>query len=42
MHHDENFTNSRALSQGKKPKGDPGGKGATPTPREAAVMTIFG
>jgi hypothetical protein len=38
----KNFMTSRALSRGRKPEGDPGGKDAAPTPGEVSVMTIFG
>jgi hypothetical protein len=37
----KNFMTSGALSKGKKPKGDPGKKGATSVLDEAAIMTIF-
>jgi hypothetical protein len=37
----KNFMTSGALSKGKKPKGDPGEKGATSVLDEAAIMTIF-
>jgi hypothetical protein len=36
------FMTSWAFSKGRKPKADPGRKGATPIPGEAEVMTIFG
>jgi hypothetical protein len=36
------FMMSGAPSIGSKLGGDPGGKSATPIPREAEVMTIFG
>jgi hypothetical protein len=38
----KNFMALGALSKGKKPEGEPGGKGAAPFPREEAVMTIYG
>jgi hypothetical protein len=38
----KNFMTSGALSKGKKPEGDPGGKGVAPFPREEeAVMSIY-
>jgi hypothetical protein len=37
----KNFMTSGALSWGKRPEGDPGGKGTTLTPREAAIIAIF-
>jgi hypothetical protein len=38
----KNLKTSRVFSRGRKPEGDPGGKGATPIPIEVEVMTIFG
>jgi hypothetical protein len=35
------FMTSEALSKVKKPMGDPGRKGMTPFPGEAAIMTIY-
>jgi hypothetical protein len=32
---------SGAFNKGRKPEGDPSGKGAAPIPGEAKVMTIF-
>jgi hypothetical protein len=37
----KNFMTLWAFSKGQKPKGDSGGKGVTPIPREVEVMTIF-
>jgi hypothetical protein len=36
----KNFMTSRALTKGREPEGDPGGKGTTPFPEEEAVMVI--
>jgi hypothetical protein len=38
----KNFMTSGALSKGREPEGNPGGKDATPIPREAMIMTTFG
>jgi hypothetical protein len=38
----KNFMASRALSMGKKPEGEPGGKAVTPFPGEEVVMSIYG
>jgi hypothetical protein len=35
------FLMSGAFSKGRKPGEDPGGKSATPIPREVEVMIIF-
>jgi hypothetical protein len=37
----KNYMTSEALTKGKKPEGDLGGK-ATPIPEEEAVMSIYG
>jgi hypothetical protein len=37
----KNFMTSGFLTRGKEPKGDLGGKGATPFPGEEAVMTVY-
>jgi hypothetical protein len=37
----KNFITSGALTKGKEPEGDPGGKGMTPFPTEEAVMAIY-
>jgi hypothetical protein len=37
-----NFMTSVALLKRRKLEGDPGGKDATPIPKEVEVMTIFG
>jgi hypothetical protein len=36
-----NSRTSGSLARGKEPKGDLGGKGATPFPEEEAVMTVY-
>jgi hypothetical protein len=38
----KNIMTSRALSKGKKPEGEPGGKAVTPFPGEEVVMSIYG
>jgi hypothetical protein len=38
----KNFVTSGAHSKGKKPEGDPSGKGSTPLPGEDMVMSIYG
>jgi hypothetical protein len=38
----KNFMTSGVLTRGKKPEGDPGGKGTTPFPKEEAVIMIYG
>jgi hypothetical protein len=38
----KNFMTTGALTKGKEPKGDPGGKSVTPYPEEEAVMVIYG
>jgi hypothetical protein len=38
----KNFMNSGTHSKGKKPEGDPSGKGSTPFLGEEAVMLIYG
>jgi hypothetical protein len=37
----KNFMTSGSLIRDKEPKGDPGGKGVMPFPREEAVMTVY-
>jgi hypothetical protein len=38
----KNFMTSGALSKGKNPEGDLGGKGMTPFPKEEAFISIYG
>jgi hypothetical protein len=38
----KNFMTSRALPKGKKSKGGPGEKGASPFPGEETVLSIYG
>jgi hypothetical protein len=38
----KNFMTLGALTKGKEPEGDLGGKGATPFPGEEAIMMIYG
>jgi hypothetical protein len=38
----KNFMTLGALTKGKEPEGDLGGKGATPFPEEEAIMMIYG
>jgi hypothetical protein len=42
VHHDVKLHDlRRALSKGKKPEGDPGGKGVAPFSEEEVVMSIY-
>jgi hypothetical protein len=38
----KNYMTSGALTNGKKPEGDPAQKVTAPFPREEAVMSIYG
>jgi hypothetical protein len=38
----KNYKTTGALTKGKKPEGDPGGKATVPFPGDEVVMSIYG